>query len=200
MKFLCALAVAAFIAGCDHGHDHDSEEGCGHEGHEHAHAAKNGGVIKELGDHEGWAELKADHKAGTVTLWVYQGEDMAVTKVSEAPILNLNTGEGPHQLTGVAKGDTWVFSGDVLKGEFESARLRLSMDGKSYAPEWAHDHDHAHEHGEGDGHDHDGEGHAKDEHEGHDGDHDHEHEGDHDDDGHDHEHKEGDKDHDHDGE
>jgi hypothetical protein len=192
MKILSAFAIAVLIAGCDDGHNHDGEDG--HDHAEHAHAAKNGGALRELGDHEGFAELKADHAAGTVTLWVYQGEEMTAAKITEAPMLNLKTGKEPVQIKGVSKGDTWVFAHDALKSEFESARLQLTMNGKSYTPEWKHDHDHADEHGEGEGHDHEGEGHGKDEHEGHDHDGD-DHKG-HDDD-HDHEHEEGDKDHDH---
>ena len=152
MKFFCALALAALIAGCGDGHDHDGEEGNGHEGHEHAHAAKNGGVLRELGDHEGFVELKVDHDKGVVTLWVYQGEEMSEATVSEAPVLNLKTDKGPKQLTGEGTGGVWVFRDDILKGEFESARLRLSMNGKSYTPEWTH----GHEHDDPDDHDHEG--------------------------------------------
>jgi len=166
MKFLCALALAALVAGCGDGRDNDGEEGCGPEGHAGAHAAKNGGVLRELGDHEGFVELKVDHGKGVVTLWVYEGEEMSEATLAEAPVLNLKTNKGPQQLTGDGMGGVWVFKDDILKGEFESARLRMSMNGKSYTPEWTHGHEHDHDHDEHEGHDHDGEDHE--EHEGHD--------------------------------
>lgn len=65
------LAVAALVAtGCkpssSSSHDHASHEG--HD-HGHAHSAKMGGQLVELGDHAFNVELLSDREKGTLTLW-----------------------------------------------------------------------------------------------------------------------------------
>jgi len=164
-RFACFLVAAALVACGDAGHD----EKDGHDGHDHdahAHEAPHGGTLAELGAHEGFAEFKHDESAGTVTIWVYLGEEMTATKPAEAPVLNLKTKDGPKSLTAKAMGDAWVFTDSSLKGEPEGARFRIVVGGRTYSPEMAHDHEN-HE-----GHDHGGEDHEEHEdhedHEGHD--------------------------------
>ena len=146
----------------------------------HAHEAKHGGELTELGAHEGFLETKLDHDAGTLSVWIYLGEEMTDTRPAAAPVLNLMTKDGAKSLTAVEQSGVWVFSDTALKGEPEKARFRFTVGGTIYTPALAHEHAHDHDgegHGEeSDGHDHDGEGHEhdKDDDKSHEGDHDHE--------------------------
>lgn len=154
MKTFILVLVPLIALGCgeEKGHDHEDE---GHEEHahdEHAHEAKHGGDLITLGDHEGFLEVKLDHDAGKLTVWVYLGEEMKSASLDRAPVLNFKTDSGPKQLTGEASGGKWIFTSDALRGEPEGARFRIVMGGKSYSPEW----DHHHGGGDGhEGHDHD---------------------------------------------
>ena len=144
---------------------------------EHAHAAKHGGALLTLGEHEGFIEVKVYHDAGTLALWVYVGEEMKPGSLDSAPVLNMKTDNGPIQLTGKGSGDTWTFSDQALKGEPEGARFLVALGGKSYSPEWAHSHEGHEDHDEDEGHE-DHEGHDEDEvHKGHDHEDGDEHEG-----------------------
>jgi len=136
----------------------------------HAHAAKHGGELLELGAHDGFLEAKMDHAAGTVTVWATLGEEMKDTKFAEAPVLNLKAGGKPKQLTATAQDDgSWIFSDAALKEEIEGARFRVVVGGQTYSPEWAHAHSHeGHDHDAHDGDEHEGHDHDGEEHEGHD--------------------------------
>jgi len=145
MKKILWLAVALIACG-EQGHDH--EKGEKHDDHEgHAHAAKNGGELFELGAHEGFLEAKLDHGAGTLKIWIYMGEEMTPARPAEAPVLNLVTKDGPKTLTAMLDDGVWVFADEALKSEPESARFRFTVGGKSYSPAMAHTHDHEHEGG-----------------------------------------------------
>lgn len=163
---LTLLSLAVIGCGKDD-HDHDGE-GCGHD--DHAHNPKHGGHLIELGQHEGFLEVKVDHKAGKVMIWSYMGEEMKDTKLTTAPTLNLKTKAGPKQIKGAGSGHAWTFTDAALKDEPEGARFVIAIGGKTYNAKWEDDHDHDHADHDDD-HDHDHE----------DGDHD-----DHDEDGHDH--------------
>ena len=143
MKWIALLAAAALVACGDHGHDHGDEGG--HD--DHAHSAKHGGELVELGAHEGFLETKIDHGAGTLKMWIYMGEEMVDTRPASAPVLNLVTKDGPKTLTAVEDGGVWVFSDPALKEEPENARFRFTAGGKTYTPALAHDHDHDHDAG-----------------------------------------------------
>jgi len=177
---LILLPFALVLAGCG---DKDNGGGAnqpdGDEGQdEHAHAAKHGGTLLELGAHEGFLEVKMDHDAGKVTVWAYLGEEMADTKLAEAPVMNFKADDKPTQLKAEPNADgSWVFESDTLKGEPEGARFRVVLGGKTYSPKWDHEHSHeghdhdddddGHDHDDGDeheGHDHDEDGHEKDGH------------------------------------
>ena len=127
---------------------------------EHAHAAKHGGDLLELGAHVGFLEVKLDHANGRATVWPYLGEEMQDVKLAKAPVLNFKSGAGPVQVTAELEDGVWVFSHEALKGEPEGARFRVVMAGKTYNIDFdhAHDHDEGEEHDEHEGHDHDEDG------------------------------------------
>lgn len=162
MRFLTVLAVSLAVAACgdDHDHDHDHDHGgCG-EGH--SHDAPHGGEVIGLGDkHLAHVEVKLDHDAGTLTLYVYDA-DMKKTKADAAPLLRFQADGRPVEVKAEGSGHTWTFTHAGLKGEPEGARFEVRVGGKAYTPEWHHHHDHDHEHDGHEDHEHD-----------HDEDHDH---------------------------
>jgi len=152
MKKLILLPALLFALGaCGGEKDHDDHDG--HSEEEHGHAAKHGGDLIPLGEHEGFLEVKLDHDAGKLSVWVYLGEEMNAASLDRAPVLNLKTAAGPKQLTGEGSGGTWSFSDAALKSEPESAAFRIKMGGKTYSAAWEHHDDEDHEDHEG--HDHD---------------------------------------------
>lgn len=139
MKTLILLLVPFLaLAGCGENNDEDgdSREAEAHPEHE----AKYGGDLLPLGDHEGFLEVKLNHDAGMLALWVYMGEEMKPASLDKPPVLNLKTDAGPKQLTGEGADDEWTFSDECLKGEPEDARFRVVVGGKSYSPKWGHSH------------------------------------------------------------
>ena len=183
LSFLLVFAVAC---GKDDGHDHD--HGCG--GGAHDHSAKHGGTVSVLGDHAGHLEVKVDHDATTITIWI-SDNDRKDMNLDEAPVLTYMSMGDPAEVKGKGGPSKWVFKHDDFAGDVENAKFRLKMGGNTFSPKMAHDH--AHDHDKGDGHDHDGEGCGHDDDKDHDHDHDKEKGHDHDHD-HDHDHKDGDKD------
>ena len=161
-SLMILIPLALVFVGCGGDADKTGDNGKEPESpDEHAHAAKHGGTLLEVGAHVGFLEVKLDHDKGQVTVWAYLGEKLTDAKLGDAPRLNFKAGDKPMQLKGTANADgSWVFSDAALKGEPEGARFRVVLGGKTYSPEWAHTP--AHE-----GHDHE-EGEKHDEHEGHD--------------------------------
>jgi len=162
MRNFFVLSVWALLAfGCG---DKDKDKGSTDSGTEeqgedaHAHAAKHGGTLLELGVHAGFLEVMMDHDKGSVTVWAYLGEEMKDTKPGKAPLMNFLSEGKPMQLTATANADgSWVFQDAALKGEPEGASFRVVLGGKNYSPAWVHSHNHD---GDGhEGHDHDGEDH-----------------------------------------
>ena len=141
MRFLAlTVSLAVALAACgkdDHDdHDHDDGNGCGHEEHE----ARHGGHLIEFGSHEGHVEVKIDHDAGTVTMWVYDDE-MNDLALDGAPVMNFTGADGPVQVEGKGSGASWTFTHGALKGEPENARFKLVANGKPYTPKWEHAHE-----------------------------------------------------------
>ena len=156
-SLLILIPLALLFVGCgDKDADKAGDGAKDPEAHDdHAHAAKHGGTLLELGAHEGFLEVKLDHDTGTVTIWSYLGEELKETKLGDVPVLNFKAADKPMQLKGKLQSDgSWQFVDASLKGEPEGARFRIVMAGRTYSPEWGHTHDHeGHDHAEGEGHD-----------------------------------------------
>jgi len=137
IRTIAFLLVAGLFLGACGDKAADSDGGAEkHEEHdEHAHAAKHGGDLLELGAHDGFLEVLLDHANGTVTIWPYLGDEMKDVKLSKDPVLNFKSSVGPVQVTGKLRPDLgWVFTHEALKGEPEGARFRIVMAGKTYNP------------------------------------------------------------------
>ncbi|MDH3592602.1 MAG: hypothetical protein OER88_12025 [Planctomycetota bacterium] len=136
IRFFSLFTLCAALTACG-GADQPKDDGHG----AHAHSAKHGGELAELGDHEGFLESKLNHDAGTLHIWIYKGEAMTAAKPDSAPVLNLKGKDGPVKLTATDAGDgSWLFTSEILKGEPEAARFRIAMGGKTYTPGLAHKH------------------------------------------------------------
>ena len=106
-----------------------------------AQTGPNGGHVVMLGEEAAYLEVKINHMAGTVTLWVYGNKKMEETiPIDEEPVFNIVTKTGPMQLVGEEYDDSWIFFDDVLKEEPKSARFRVKVNGQTFAPPFAHSH------------------------------------------------------------
>ncbi len=78
-------------------------------------------------------EVVQDAKAGTATLYVFNGhqESRSITK---APALLIPGHSDPIVATG--KADVWVFTDDLLKKHPHGMRVRITVDGKEFNPDW----------------------------------------------------------------
>lgn len=170
-----AAATIIAVAACSgseaghEGHDHAAGEG-------HAHSAKFGGTLVELGDHFANIELTHDAEDGTVKLYTYdahaEGSQRSTTK---APVLTIK----PHgddvgfevtlaprvsKTSGETVGDSSLFTGqhDSIKGldHFMVVLSEISLKGETFKgieflhPADAHDHAEGEEHGDDDHDDH----------------------------------------------
>jgi hypothetical protein len=107
-----------------------------------AHNGPNGGHVLALGD-QGFLEVKTNHMAGTVTMWVYKDKTFEETiPLDEEPIFNfVHKKAGPMQIVGEEYDDSWMFwDDDALKDEFKSARFRIKLNGKNFSPPFVHSH------------------------------------------------------------
>lgn len=181
-----AVAAALAIAACTteaHDDHHDDEGG-------HAHTAKYGGVLVELGDHFASIEVVQDHEAGTLKVYcldAHAEESERSPTESLSMSLDVHADEpivvtlAPHvsELSGETVGDSSLFevTDDVLKGvdHFHGTIAEITLRGTKFEDvkfDWPPEDDH-----DEDGHDEDGDaGHDEDEHEegdGHDDDGDH---------------------------
>jgi hypothetical protein len=100
----------------------------------HGHDPQHGGVVLELGEHEGHLEVVHDATAGTLTAWVYDAEMKPVA--SEAPTINLSKGGVQVPMTSLAGSsgatDAWKASHDALKAAPLEGRVRLQLGGKTF--------------------------------------------------------------------
>jgi hypothetical protein len=104
---------------------------------EHSHDPKHGGVVLELGEHEGHLEIVHDETTGTLTAYVYDGNMKSVA--SEAPVVNLTKG-GVQVAMALASGsgttgDAWRATHDALKAKPLAGRIRLKVGGKTFQVE-----------------------------------------------------------------
>ncbi len=145
MKSTMMLLAAAlvFLTACgdsEDSHDHESNPAAASG---HAEHGPHGGELIELGDHVAHLEVVHDDDSGTITLYSLDA-DLKPTTLSKAPVLNFVAGSGPKQVTATPKGGSkseWVFSDPALKGEPEGARLRVVLNGVTYAPDLPHHHE-----------------------------------------------------------
>ena len=182
-----AAATLVLVAACS-----GSEAGSGAEAseeHHHAHSAKFGGTLVELGDHFANLEFTWNGETGEVELYTWDAHvEGSQRSATEAPSLAIEPhGHGedvPEPFTvvlaprvsktsGETVGDSSKFTGqhDSLKGldHFSVTVAEVTLKGQTFKdvefmhPADAHDHDHEGEEGheEGDGHDHDDEGHGE---------------------------------------
>lgn len=136
MRLLALMTAFLFFVACgkdDHDHDHEN----GRED-DHHHEARHGGDMVELGDHEGFMEVKIDHDAGTLTIWL-SGEDGALA-ADKAPVLSFVADGKPVQVEGKGSGDKWVFTHAGLKGEPEKVKFSVTASGKTFRPKFDHHH------------------------------------------------------------
>lgn len=76
------LGLVVVVSGCRK--SASNSDGDGQEGHSHSHAAKNGGVLIELGDHQYNMELLLDADSGVATVWFLDGHAEEYVRVKQA--------------------------------------------------------------------------------------------------------------------
>ena len=132
---LCSLLVLAVACGKDN--DDRENGGCGETGHDHS--AQHGGNVQVLGDHEGHVEMKVDHDATTITIWISDNDRKAMG-LDEAPVLTYVSMGDPAEVKGAGGPSKWTFKHDDFVGDIENAKFRLKIGGKTFTPRMAHDH------------------------------------------------------------
>lgn len=144
----------------EHGHSHDDEHSHDDHGHGHAHPSHgpHDGDLIELGNEEYHAELLHDEDAGMVTIYILDGSATKAVAIEAAEIkVNLVADGQPAQFSLAASPDEsdpeglssrFVSSAEKLIGQLHEdgtdGTLVLTIKGKSYRGELAHDHDHNH--------------------------------------------------------
>jgi len=145
MKFaFLAATLFLVLAACGNGEEPAAEDPATKEGAAPAagaHNGPNGGHVLALGD-QAFLEVKTNHMAGTVTMWVYKDKKFEETiPLDEEPIFNFVSKTGPMQIVGEEYDDSWMFWDDeVLKDEFKNARFRVKLNGKNFSPPFVHSH------------------------------------------------------------
>ncbi len=148
MKFaLLAATLLLVLTGCGNGEEPAAQQDPAAASQDpstdpNAHNGPNGGHVVALGS-EGFLEVKVDHTAGTVTIWIFRDKGFEETiPPDEEPVFNfVHKTKGPMQMVGEEYDDAWIFWDDeVLKDEFKSARFRVKLKGKNFAPPFAHSH------------------------------------------------------------
>jgi len=133
-----AFAACTLIACGGKDDDKGADEKAGPAGG-HAHEATHGGDMLELGDHEGFMEIKVNHDAGRLTIWLSREGNKALVP-TEPPVLNFVAGEKPVQVIAKGSDGEWFFMHEGLKGEPQKVRFRIEFGGKTYTPRWDHQH------------------------------------------------------------
>ena len=164
LRFGFAAATLAVVAACSAGEAEHAHE----EGH-HAHSAKFGGTLVELGDHFANLEFVADAETGAVELYTWdahvEGSQRSPTEAPSITVALHSHGEGDavepftmvleprvSKTSGETVGDSSKFTGqhDSLKG-LDHATItvaEITLKGQTFKdveflhPADAHDHDH----------------------------------------------------------
>jgi hypothetical protein len=164
------LAAGFWTAGCGDPADSPSPAtgggsaagGDAHEGHEHNHPTEgpHHGDLVELGNEEYHAEVVHDDDAGSVTVYILDGSAKSAVPVDATEVTLNVTHEGqPEQFKLAASPDAGDPAGkssrftltnkellEHLDEAGATAKLALTIDGKSYSGEVEHGHEHGDEH------------------------------------------------------
>lgn len=103
----------------------------GHGSHEFAPLHK--GQLIHVADHGPILEVVHDEAAGTATLYVFDAHQEQKS-IDQAPVLLIPAHKDPIPATG--KADVWVFSHAALKKHQDDMRIRITIDGKEFNPDW----------------------------------------------------------------
>ncbi len=136
----------------------DTHEGHDHDEHAHPSHGPHDGDLIELGNEEYHGEIVHDDTAGTVTIYVLDGAATTQVPIEATEVtINVKHDGAPEQFALAASPDandpegksSRFVSSDTelathLDEEGTDARLVLTINGKSYRGEVAHNHDHAH--------------------------------------------------------
>ncbi|MCA9112573.1 MAG: hypothetical protein KDA52_21650 [Planctomycetaceae bacterium] len=136
----------------------DSHAGHDHDEHAHPSHGPHDGDLVELGDEEYHAEVVHDDAAGSVTVYILNGEATEQVPIAATEVtINAKHDGSPEQFQLLASPDVndpegkcsrFISNDPDLAARLDDPeadpRLVLSIDGKSYRGEVAHDHDHAH--------------------------------------------------------
>lgn len=160
--FSLLAALVALILGCRDSHDHDPGDGHVHadgsthshgdgapshgDGGGHAHTAKFGGSLVELGDHQYQMEVVRDAESGKLKAWLMDGHAENYVRV-KAGGFDVTASVGgktetlsflamPNSATGETVGDTSYFEAqsDWLKttAEFDAQIVSLEVRGSKF--------------------------------------------------------------------
>ena len=156
-----AFSLAASLAlsnGCSKTEPAAKPQVAEHE-HEHGHGPHDGEII-ELGSENHHAELVHDDAAGTVSVYVLDGsaEKTAAIDAIEVTINVTHDGAGeqfklaaaPTADDAAGKSSCFTSTDAKLSGALDAEKanpqLVVTIDGKQYRGELAHDHEHGHDH------------------------------------------------------
>lgn len=91
------------------------------------------GQLLHVADHGPILEIVHDEAAGTATLYVFDAHQTQKS-IEKAPVLLIPGQKNPIPATG--KADVWVFSHAELKKHQHDMRIRITIDGKEFNPDW----------------------------------------------------------------
>lgn len=126
------------------------------EKHDHPSKGPHGGALVELGNEEYHAEMVHDEKAGKVTVFLLDSAGKQAVPISARDLtVNIRRSGKPAQyrlkaapLEGEEQGKCSAFASsdkellEHLDAEGVEARLRVSINGKSYSGKLEHSHEH----------------------------------------------------------
>lgn len=155
------VAISLAVTGCGRSEPVPAASG----GHGHAHTAKYGGVLVEVGNHEFNLEVLVDPKAGKLTVWTLDAHAEAYVRIA-AKTLDVTAKAGEtgvvqalslkavaNPVTGEVEGSTAQFetTADWLKGatDVEGAVKDVTLGGKTFTEvkfDWPHGGEAGHAH------------------------------------------------------
>ena len=131
-RLATCLIAGSVLLGCGHNdddhehrdHDHEHDDGGAEtDSQGHAHAAKFGGTLVEIGDHFAQAEIVFDNEAGLLTVYFWDGhvesprrmkaEWICVTFVGEGTVSRVNLAAQADALAGETVGNSSRFEAKI---------------------------------------------------------------------------------------